>query len=106
MTIVAKANQIIIFQCQFRVFIVMLDMMYDLCFSQPSVSFAPLAHIAVAPEYHCSLVLPDFALQKFIFCHVIIKSSLICQGYNPGIIQMGSGICEVIPEGVQSTAQW
>lgn len=69
MTIVAKAYQIVVFQCEFRIFVIVLDVMYNLCFSLSAVSLAPLALISVTSQDHCSFTFPDFSLQELCFIH-------------------------------------
>lgn len=71
MTITTKAYQIAAFQSQLRVFIVVLDVMNDLCFSLPSIPLAALALVAVAPEYLRSFSLPVLRLEEFFFIHSI-----------------------------------
>ena len=58
MTSFAKAYQVITFESQFWIFVIVLDMMYSCCFSLPAVSFALSAHISVSAQYRRTFGFP------------------------------------------------
>ena len=59
MTIVAKAYQIVVIKCKFRVLFVMLDMVNNFCFSLSAISLTALTLIAVTSEDSRTLALPS-----------------------------------------------
>ena len=68
-----KAYQVITFESQFWIFIIVLDMVYSCCFSLPAISFALSAHISVSAQYRRTFGFPLRACVKVF--HV---SQLLC----------------------------
>ena len=64
MAFIAKTDKIVIIERQFRILVIMFDVMYGCCLPLPSVPFAPFAHISIAAEDSCPLCLPCSACIK------------------------------------------
>ena len=64
MAFIAKTDKIVIIERQFRILVIMFDVMYGRRLPLPSVPFAPLAHITVSAEYSRSLSFPCSACIK------------------------------------------
>ena len=60
-TSVTKRDQIAVFKCQLRVFVIVLDMMYSSRLTHSAVPLAVLAHISVTAENCLPLCFPDSA---------------------------------------------
>ena len=67
MTIIAEANEIIVVECQLRVFVIVFDVMYCLSLPESAVSLATLALIVVAPQDCRTFLFPRFAFIKFVY---------------------------------------
>lgn len=68
----AKAYQVITFESQFWIFVIVLDMVYSCCFSLPAVSFALSAHISVSAQYRRTFCFPCGAcVEIFHLSHCI-----------------------------------
>ena len=66
---ITEAYQVLVIKSQLRIFVIVLDVMYNLRFSLSAVSLAPLALISVTSQDHCSFMFPDFSLQELCFIH-------------------------------------
>lgn len=64
-TSVTKRDQIAVFKCQLRVFVIVLDMMHRRCLTLTTVSLAPLALVSVAPQDKFTFLFPALAIVKF-----------------------------------------
>ena len=66
-TVIAEADEIIVVECQLRIFVIVLDMMYCLSLPESAVSLATLALIVVAPQDCRTFLFRRFAFIKFVY---------------------------------------